>query len=245
MDLAGAGADNTIIFAGGSYVSAPLSDVQLPISDLRRGGTGVLAAVDIYNTVSDTWTVANLSLGRSVLCGAGLGTKIVFAGGGYGILAILPLIVRRRVVAVNNVDVYDTQLTKWTTSSLSVARYALSCAGAGTKIVFAGGLCVSKSPIGLLTTMISDGTTAFQNADIYDITSNLWTAQPNALSVGRYVGAAAAAGNKIVFAGGMYDVQLPYGALTSLGMLLACHSLLSIFMTSQLAYGPLRSTSSA
>src|ERR1700704_3513284 len=68
---------------------------------------------------------------------------------------------------------------------LSEARRLLSAAGAGNKIIFAGG--------------ISTGGYS-KTIDIYDISSNAWTT--TVLSEARGDLAAAAAGNKIVFAGG-------------------------------------------
>ncbi len=77
---------------------------------------------------------------------------------------------------------------EYTGSATIPARAGLVAAGAGNKIVFAGGSGPSAE------------------VDIYDVTTNSWTQWH--LSVARSALAAAAAGNKIVFAGG-YDGDSP------------------------------------
>lgn len=75
---------------------------------------------------------------------------------------------------------------------LSVARSYLAAAGAGNKLVFAGGLT-------------STGTSSV--VDIYDVLTQAWNSSSTGagqLSVARAHLAAASAGNRIVFAGGLY-----------------------------------------
>lgn len=93
-------------------------------------------------------------------------------------------------------DIYDVSTGKWQSTStgagqLSVGRTRLAAAGAGTKVVFAGGYS-------------ADGV-ASDAVDIYDVATGKWSSTGTGagqLSVARRDLAAAAAGNLIVFAGG-------------------------------------------
>ena len=142
----------------------------------------VSSVVDIYDISSNTWTTANLSVSRFLLASASAGNKVVFAGGriytgsGYS----------------NAVDIYDISSNIWTTATLSVARERLVAAAVGNKIIFAGG---------------QPGSTYTNVVDIYDTSTGIWestsTNSNQKLSVGRIQFAAASAGNKIYFAGGV------------------------------------------
>lgn len=113
--------------------------------------------------------------------------------------------------ALSVVDIYDVNMNLWNSTStgagsLSVARALLGAAAAGTKIVFAGGLYVIYPTATKLSAHFSDtiGTT-LATVDIYDVTTGIWTSTgtgAGSLSVARYYLAAAAAGTKVVFAGG-------------------------------------------
>lgn len=79
-------------------------------------------------------------------------------------------------------------------STLSVARYSLAAAGAGNKIVFAGGRYFSNPSVNYVAIV-----------DVYDVLTGTWNSTSTGvgqLSVARDGLAAASAGNKVVFAGG-------------------------------------------
>ena len=106
--------------------------------------------------------------------------------------------------------------------SLSVARYDLAAAAAGNKIVFAGGRYVvppSRSMVSPAHQLLDCTTchpssyyffcrgalTVFNTVDIYDVITGQWNSTATGagiLSVARYYLAAAATGNKVIFAGG-------------------------------------------
>jgi hypothetical protein len=84
---------------------------------------------------------------------------------------------------------YNATNGNWTTSTLSTPRTSPAAAGAGTKIVFAGGQ--------INTSQFSDV------VDIYDTRTGQWTTDH--LSVPRYLITAAAVQNQLIFAGGFNE----------------------------------------
>ena len=89
--------------------------------------------------------------------------------------------------ALANVDIYDAFSNTWSSGLLSATRHSLCAAGAGNKIVFAGGIHNNGSYSNIV--------------DIYDTTSGTWSTAT--LSQGRGQLTAAAYGNKIYIAGGI------------------------------------------
>ncbi len=123
-----------------------------------------------------------LSEARELLAAAGAGNKIVIAGG-VGVSSVFS----------KTVDIYDVSSNTWATAQLSQGRENLVAAAAGNKVVFAGGDAGGYSSLFFAP---------LDAVDIYDVSTNTWsTAQ---LSQPRSNLAAAAAGNKIVFAGGVF-----------------------------------------
>ncbi|GAB3930003.1 IPT/TIG domain-containing protein [Mucilaginibacter myungsuensis] len=139
------------------------------VSNVEPGFPSPSTVVDIYNVVTRRWKTVNKNISEYV-CVAAAGNKIAFAG-------------------ISNVEIYDAKEDEWTTAKLSVPRYGVAAAGAGNKIVFAGGNLYS-----------SQGPTS-DVVDIYDVSTNTWSTAK--LSIGRTNIAGAAAGNKILFAGGL------------------------------------------
>lgn len=90
-------------------------------------------------------------------------------------------------------------------------RSNLAAAGAGNKIVFAGGSyenCLRRFFYLFLTVSSSNGSNYFYSTvDIYDINTGQWNSSAGQLSIARAYLAAAAGGNKIIFAGGLYDAN--------------------------------------
>lgn len=123
--------------------------------------------------------VANLSVLRIETAVASAGNKIVFAGGW------------ENGKASSRVDIFDVNTNTWTTAELSEARANMATAVLGSKIFFGGG---DKSLSGGIWIPTSN------RVDIYDAATNLWTFAT--LSETRTFMAAAAAGDKVLFAGG-------------------------------------------
>jgi kelch-like protein 20 len=138
----------------------------------------------VYSSISYTGA-DSLSQASADLAAAGAGTKIVFGGGSV----LLPGATTS--IDVKTVNIYDVTVKTWTTGQLSEAREYPSAAGAGNKILFAGG----------------DGVAGFsKTVDIYDVNAGNWTTSQ--LSVGRRGMGAAGAGSKILFAGGFDNTNL-------------------------------------
>ena len=200
--IVGAGAGTKIVFAGNFFTPEGTADIYdvvtgkwntIKLSEARMGeaaagaGDKILIAggqkekgyskvVDIYDVKTGKWSTAQLSEARTGLVGAGAANKILFAGG------------ENETGASRTVDIYDVISGKWTTSLLSEASPQVA-AGAGPKILFAGGGATRDA------------------VDIYDIIANTWA--KTRLSIGRSNMAAAATANMIMIAGG--TVPLPPG----------------------------------
>jgi hypothetical protein len=144
--------------------------------------------------------IGTLSQTRNVVIGAA-GNKILFAGGSGG---------QTGQCNSSRVDIYDINSNSWATSELSEARYGMGTAVLGNKIFFAGGYKAMNYP----QCYIGNGwfpETRSSVIDIYDASSNTWaTAQLSS----RRAPCGAAAGNKVLFAGGdFWDVAIPSNAI--------------------------------
>jgi hypothetical protein len=125
------------------------------------------------------WSTSNLpSGGRSFLAAATTGNYALFAGG-IGMISIPPGVS----------DKFQLSTNTWTAGPLSTGRVKLAGAGNGKYAVFGGGA--------------NDWIFAVYDAvDIYNSTTNTWNTSQT-ISAARYSLAGAAAGSKILLAGGM------------------------------------------
>ena len=153
--MVSASAGNKILFAGGATSNS--------------GST----RVDIYDISTNSWSIAELSIGRDNMTAGAVGNKIFFAGGYSDVNHVS-----------TRVDIYDAGNNTWSTAELSEGRAILASATAGNKILFAGGYK-------------SDGS---DRVDIYDNSTNTWSTA--SLSQARWGLSAISAGNKIYIAGG-------------------------------------------
>ena len=164
-----ASAGNKILFAGGNY--------NIP------GSTPASSRVDIYDRVSNTWSIAELSEARFGISSAVLGNKIFFAGG-----------YKDANRTSSTIDIYDAVTNTWTVANLSVNRAEIAAGSAGNKVVFAGGVHAEDGHW-------SGGSVFSDQVDIYDVSANTWTVA--VLSEKMRVGmAVTTVGNRIYFAGG-------------------------------------------
>lgn len=130
-------------------------------------------------TANAQWSTNNLpSGGRSFLAAATTGNYALFAGG-IGMISIPPGVS----------DKFQLSTNTWSGGTLSTGRVKLAGAGNGKYAVFGGGA--------------NDWIFAVYDAvDIYNSTTNTWNTSQS-LSAARYSLAGAAAGSKILMAGGM------------------------------------------
>jgi N-acetylneuraminic acid mutarotase len=136
--------------------------------------------VDIYDVVTNSWSVKHLSEARAWIGAASSGSKVFFAGGTRG--------PDNNHQASSKVDIYDTETNSWTTSALSEPRSNLSAQLAGDKIYFAGGARQQPS------------WTPQATVDVYDISNGLWSI--TSMSEPKYNMKSYATGGKIIWAGG-------------------------------------------
>ena len=163
-----AAAGNKILFAGGSDTD---------------DGSSQFTRVDIYDTLSHDWSVAELGVARYNMEVVTFGNKVFFSGGhtvnqnSWNLFSI--------------VDIYDAVTNTWSNIQLSERRMDLAAALVGNKILFAGGL---GGPANQPPVNVSD------KVDIYDLVNNTWSTTK--LSQARACLSGTTAGNKIYFAGG-------------------------------------------
>ena len=152
------------------------------------GGSSPNKRVDIYNTITNAWSTAELSVARWDIGVTTIGNKIFFAGGKietpHHYDWVFPDV-------TSMVDVYDAANNTWSVMQLSEARGGVAAVSLGNKAFFAGGVNEYDMP--------------FYRIDIYDVSTNSWTIA--SLSEARSQLSAEAVNNKIYFAGG-YTVGL-------------------------------------
>ncbi|GAB3887229.1 hypothetical protein GCM10028825_17870 [Spirosoma agri] len=148
---------------------------------------GSEARVDIYNSTTNQWSLAELSQPRSNMGVASAGSKILFAGGasytiGYvpgpnPYLGVVP-------INYNTIDIYDVATNQWSVSQLPrVSGEYLAAVSVGNQIWFA--------QKGLI--------------DSYDVNTGQWSAASIPLQSDNY--SVTRAGNKILFAGLNYPAH--------------------------------------
>jgi len=196
-------AGNKILFAGGHTDPGPPSI------------NNTSSRVDIYDIVSNTWAITELSVARYGMTTIAAGNRIFFAGGQLGDGSLS-----------TRVDIYDVSSNTWTTAELSEARMGIYSIAAGSKVLFAGGglggtnlstrVDIYDQAINTWTTttllhisglpkiMTSLGSKIFfsvdHDIDIYDASNNNWSTMQ--LSQPRYWPSPVVLGNKIYFGGG-------------------------------------------
>ena len=190
----------TKISGPGTFLIVNPEGVKTLVKKLVRGvyrfelkvtdDSGLFAKDTVQVIVSDSVinttliSIGKLSQGRLAPTAAAAGNKVLFAGG-------VTVDSGNYITGVHaTVDIYDFTSNSWSTAELSQARFAMSVASAGSKILFAGGTTVGGIP----STRI----------DIYDIVSNTWSKAELSQSSSGYV-PAAGAGNKAVFDAVMID----------------------------------------
>jgi hypothetical protein len=114
--------------------------------------------VDIYDITSNTWTVAHLSEPKSNLAAGAIDDKVFFAGG----------ITEEGWNQTNSIDIYDISDDNWSTAQLSEPKIGVSIVPADNKIYFAGGLNYLSWG--------SPGSANLKSVDIYDASTNSWSA---------------------------------------------------------------------
>jgi hypothetical protein len=126
--------------------------------------------------------VGLMSEGRVMATTAAGGNKIFFVGNPGSPSA--------------TIDIYDVMTDVWTTSQLSIGRTQMATVTAGNKIFFAGGGWYDAG----------GDIHPSKRIDILDLSTNTWSI--DSLSEARYDLAAAAVGDKVIFAGGVRSDQV-------------------------------------
>jgi N-acetylneuraminic acid mutarotase len=98
---------NKIYFGGGSVIDG-------------NGNASALSTIDIYNSVSNSWSVSSLNQPGFCDAAAAIGDKVLFN-------------------CRSDVQIYNTVVNNCATAPLSIGRFAGSATAAGNKVYFAGG----------------------------------------------------------------------------------------------------------
>ena len=168
--LAAAAAGTKVLFAGGwSFANQD-----------------VTSRVDIYDTVSQTWSTAELTQARYDISVVTVGNKIFFAGG------------TDDWFFTSRIDIYDVSSNTWSTAELSKARGRMAVAAIGNRVFFAGGDCFDGDAGGTMINSVSDV------VDIYDISTNTWTVSHLSERRGNLEFAGTSLNNKFYVAGGFF-----------------------------------------
>lgn len=150
-----------------------------------RVGNVISGVVDIYDDATGVWSTDTLPVPRTAAAGAAIGKYALFAGG--AISASTPSAV---------VDILDTETMTWSSVNLSQARSGAAATTVGDIVLIAGGNAGS-----LFVPIASDV------VDIYDAAigtpDNPAAWSTATLSVARGGVAAASAGGRAIFVGGI------------------------------------------
>lgn len=139
--------------------------------------------VDVYDISTGAWTVMHLSEPKSKLAAGAVGDKVFFAGG----------ITEEGWNQTNSIDIYDISDDSWSIAQLSEPKIGVSIVTAGNKIYFAGGLNYLSWG--------SPGSANLKSVDIYDASTNSWSAANLNFISGAICGVAA--GDNNIYWGGM------------------------------------------
>jgi hypothetical protein len=109
----------------------------------------VFSTVDIFDTITQEWTIEQLSVPRLQPACVSYGNKVLFAGGAN----------LSQGIVYDIVDIYDIETSEWTTASLSESR-VVWWATVGDLAIFAGGYNLETSS---------------KRVDIYNFTTDTWS----------------------------------------------------------------------
>ncbi len=142
--------------------------------------------VDIFDTITQEWTVELLSVDRFSLAAVSHGNIVMFAGG---------IQIQGSPIFKNTVDIYNCETGEWAAPAvLSQARGGIAATVVGNLAIFAGGWIN-------LSGVTSD------RVDIYNFTTNTWSQAT--LSQARAYASAATVGSKVIIAGGITTLNSP------------------------------------
>lgn len=120
-----------ILFAGGLDVN--IGGVISPGNPLIIGGAHSI--VDIYDTVTGTWSTAQLSEPAYGKAAVTVGNKVLFVG---GYTFTLQPNGKSLVGSCGAVDIYDALTGTWSSSRLRVPRSGIAAVACGNKAYFLG-----------------------------------------------------------------------------------------------------------
>jgi hypothetical protein len=138
----------------------------------------VYGTVDIFDTVTQQWTVEQLSVPRLQVAVVSHGNKVLFAGGAN----------LQQGVVYDIVDIYNIETGEWLPPAALSEPRVVWWATVGNLAIFAGGYNLQTSS---------------KRVDIYNFTTNTWSI--DSLSVPRAFIGITTLGNKVFFAGGMIN----------------------------------------
>ena len=167
LEAAVAISGNKVFFGGGGYY---YSDYY--------------SAIDVYDAQNNIWANLSFSEAKTLVAGAAIDNKIMFAGGFKKSGDYFPNNFE------NLVEIYEPSTNTWTSVALSEARGGITSAIARDKVYFAGGWNTAPS----------------NKIDIYDAATNSWsTSTLNFLKTAK---TAISLGNKIYWTDGSCKIEI-------------------------------------
>jgi hypothetical protein len=192
----GWGASSTLAFARSSFTATPLASGKVLVVGGESSGTTILSAVEIYDPPTNTFTLGtSMSVPRSIHTATTLASgKVLIAGGGSAATT---------AGCQSTAEIYDPATGTWSSagafSTLRGAHAAALLSPSGKVLIAGGEPCKS-------------GSGPHSTADVYDPSTNSWTAVTNAMSTQhRWPVAGPAGTDKAIVAGGWPG----YGAVSN------------------------------
>ncbi|MGZ3852707.1 MAG: Kelch repeat-containing protein, partial [Flavisolibacter sp.] len=141
-------------------IESPHLDCAVAVSGdkIYFGGGGYLydtyfSAIDVYDAANNIWGHLSFSEPKTLVAGAAIGDKILFAGGFKKGVDYFPNNIE------NLVEIYQPATNTWSSVPLSEARGGITSATINNKVYFAGGWNTALS----------------NKIDVYDATTNSWS----------------------------------------------------------------------
>jgi len=153
-------------------------------------GTWPVDSVDIYDVITNTWSVSHLSTAGHSIAAASVGNKVLFGGGDGGFTG---------PGRETRIDFYDVSSGNWSTALLSeMKRTGHAAVTVNEKVYFAGG-----------ETWPGNNPVPSDKIAIYDNAANTWST--SLMQEGKINFAAIASNDKIFWAGGyVVNNQIAY-----------------------------------
>ncbi|MES1225459.1 MAG: kelch repeat-containing protein, partial [Bacteroidota bacterium] len=189
------GMEATGYYLASSKAAVVNNKVIFSAPEWNNGSPPVKQIVNIYDAVSNSWSVNHFPQSRGFYAMTTVGNKVIYAGGEGQDSTI-----------TKKIDIYNASNNSWSVVNFNEGRRGMVAASVGNKVVFAGGFITRYDSLVQVCDDFGsncDSVPALvdvDRVDIWDVSTNTWTVAH--LSEARTSIVTAVVGNKIIFAGG-------------------------------------------